>query len=62
MGNLSGWETILLTAMLLLLFFWFKPGIRATLEQSRHAEKHWGALLIPLGFVVLFIVFLIMMV
>jgi len=48
--------------MLLLLFFWFKPGIRATLEQSRHAEKHWGALLIPLGFVVLFIVFLIMMV
>ncbi len=62
MGNLSTWESILLAAMVLLLIFWFKPGIKATMEQSRHAKKDWSGLLLPLGFVVLFVIFLVMMV
>ena len=62
MGTMSTWESLLLGAMVILLIFWFRPGIKATLEQSRHAEKDWGGLLVPLGFVIMFVIFLVMMV
>ena len=53
------WEQILLGAFAILLIFWFRPGIKAALEQSRQAEKDWKGALIPIGAVVLFIVLLI---
>lgn len=62
MGNLSTWESILLAAMLLLMLFWLKPGILATLTQSRQAPKDWSGLLMPLGLVILFVILLVMMV
>jgi len=62
MGTLSTWESLLLGVMVVLLLFWFRPGIKATLERSRNAEKDWPGLLLPLGAVVLFVILLIMMV
>lgn len=62
MQSLSVWENVLLATLVLLVIFWFRPGIKASLERSRHAEKDWPAFLIPLGFVVLFVVFLLLIV
>ena len=62
METMSTWENIFLGAMVILLIFWFRPGIKATLQQSREAEKDWAGLLVPIGFVIMFIVFLVMMV
>ncbi len=55
----SIWEAIILGAIVLLVIFWFRPGIKATLEKSRQAKKDWPSVLIPIALVVLFIVFLI---
>ncbi|MGR9072492.1 MAG: hypothetical protein ACU833_05435 [Gammaproteobacteria bacterium] len=60
METLSTWENLLLGVMVLLLIFWFTPGIKATLEKSRDAEKDWKGVLIPIGIVALFVIFLIM--
>ena len=54
MEAFSSWESLLLGVM--------KPGIKASLEQSKNAESDWGSLLLPLGFVVLFVIFLVAMV
>ena len=62
MGTLSTWEALMLGGMVLLLIFWFRPGIKASMERSRNAEKDWPALLWPIGVVVLFVILLIMMV
>lgn len=62
MGNLSTLESILLGVMVLLLLFWFTPGIKVAMQQSREAEKDWPAVIVPIGLVVLFIILLIMMV
>ena len=61
MEPMSTWENVLLGAMVILLLFWFMPGIKATLERSRQAEKDWSGALIPIGLVVLFVIFLVMM-
>jgi hypothetical protein len=58
-----GWlEAILLGVIALLVVFWFRPGIKATLEASKKADKDWPSALIPIGLVVLFVIFLIMIV
>jgi hypothetical protein len=62
MQTLSMWENIILAALAIVVIFWFRPGIKASLERSRAAEKHWAALVAPLGFVALFVIFLMMMV
>lgn len=56
------WEMILIGALVILLIFWFRPGIKAALERSRQAEKDWKAVLIPLALVVLFVILLISLV
>lgn len=54
------WEKIILGGLAVLLVFFFRPGIKATLERSRQAEtKDWRGVLIPLGVVVLFVILLI---
>jgi len=59
MEQMATWEMILLGVMALLLIFWFRPGIKAALERSRQAEKDWPSVLIPIGIVVLFVIFLV---
>ena len=48
---------------MVLVLFWFGPGVKASLEQSRKAEKKdWAGVLVPVAVVVLFVIFLIMLV
>ena len=56
------WEQILLgmAAFAILFFFW--PGAKRALEQSKEAENpDWKGALIPIGVVVLFVILLIVM-
>ncbi|MGR9052363.1 MAG: hypothetical protein ACU84J_06925 [Gammaproteobacteria bacterium] len=62
METLASWEGLLLGALLILLFFWWRPGLKASFQLSKHAESDWGAVLLPIGLVVLFVIFLIAMV
>lgn len=59
---LSLWEMIALGGLVLLLLFWFGPGVKAAMRQSREAEKDWAAVLLPVAAVILFVMFLIAMV
>lgn len=56
------WEILLGSAAALLIVYWFRPGIKASLERSKDAPKDWQSILIPLGIVVLFVLFLIQIV
>jgi len=56
------WELLVAGAFALLLIFFFRPGIRAALEQSKNAPKDWAGVLLPIGAVVLFVILLILMV
>ncbi len=57
------WEQLLLGAAGLLILFWFRPGIKASMEQSRQAQnKDWAGVLLPIALVVLFVMLLIAMV
>jgi hypothetical protein len=62
METFSTWESLLLGAMVLLVVFWLGPGIKASIEQSRNAKSDWTGLLVPIGLVVLFVIFLIAMI
>lgn len=62
MEAFSSWESLLLGVIVLLVIFWMRPGIKASIEQSRKAPADWRALLVPLGFVVLFVIFLMVVV
>jgi len=58
----SVWESLFLGVVALGLVFWMGPGIKASLARSKEAPTDWMGALIPIGGVVLFVVFLIMMV
>lgn len=60
--ELSLWENLLLGVMVLGIIFWMRPGIKASIQLSKHAESDWMSVLIPIGLVVAFIIFLIAMV
>ena len=62
MEAMPWWEAILAGLIAVLVIFWFRGGIKATMEQSRDAPKDWSGALIPLALVVLFVLFLIAMV
>ncbi|MCH8845172.1 MAG: hypothetical protein IIC11_00330 [Proteobacteria bacterium] len=58
---MAAWEQILLGIGALLLVFFFWPGVKVTMEKSRQAENpDWASVFIPIGVVVIFIVFLVM--
>lgn len=58
----SLWENILLGLMVLGIIFWMRPGIKASMQQTREAKSDWMGVLLPVGFVIMFVVFLIAMV
>ena len=59
---LSNWESLTLGALALLLLFLMRPGIKSAQEHSRQTPSDWQSLLLPLGLVVMFVLFLIAMV
>jgi hypothetical protein len=60
MGTPTTWESIVIGLLALLVIFWFSPGIKAALERGKKTPADWGAALIPLGIVALFVFFLIL--
>ena len=59
MGTL---EQVLVGILAVAVLFLFWPGAKAAMQKSREAENpDWSSALIPIGIVVLFIVFLIML-
>ncbi|MFW5442855.1 MAG: hypothetical protein ACKE51_00910 [Methylococcaceae bacterium] len=58
----SIWESLLLGVMVLGVIFWMRPGIKSSIQMSKNAESDWMGLLLPVGFVVMFVVFLVAMV
>jgi hypothetical protein len=63
METIDTWELVLTGIAAMLLVLWLRPGIRNAIERSRQAtERDWGAVLIPLGLVILFVVLLIALV
>jgi hypothetical protein len=58
---MAAWEQVLLGIGALLLVFFFWPGAKAAMENSRQAENpDWGGVFIPIAAVVIFIVLLVM--
>ncbi len=55
------WEQLLVGLIAILVLVFFLPGVKATLERSKQAEKDWPGLLIPMAFVVGLIIFVIML-
>lgn len=58
----SLWENLLMGVMVVGIILWMRPGIKASMQQTRDAKSDWMGALIPIGFVVIFIIFLIAMV
>ncbi len=57
------WQILLFGAAALLIIFIFKPGLKATFQQSSEAEhKDWLGVLLPISIVVLFVLLLISLV
>ncbi|NOY63028.1 MAG: hypothetical protein GXP10_07750 [Gammaproteobacteria bacterium] len=60
MEAVATWEKIAIGIVVLVLLLWWRPGMKAMFEQSRQAEnKDWKGVLIPVGLVVLFVIFLL---
>lgn len=59
MESYSTWEAVLVGIFGLAFIYWLSPGIKVTLEKSQRAKSDWMGLLIPLGFVIIFVVFLV---
>ena len=54
------WELIAIGAVVLLVLFWFRPGLKQAFKQSAEAtNKDWSGVLLPLGLVILFVIVLI---
>lgn len=59
---MSGMEMVVLSAITILLLFWLQPGMKAAIQRSRQGQADWRSVLLPLGLVVMFVIFLIAMV
>lgn len=58
--TVSTWEALLLGVLVLILLFWFGPGLRNAMKNNRRATaEEWRSVLWPLGLVVLFVILLI---
>ena len=60
MTQFDTWELITIGAVVLLVLFWFRPGLKQAFKQSKEAtNKDWTGVLLPIGLVVLFVIVLI---
>ncbi|MCK4840698.1 MAG: hypothetical protein KAT04_02310 [Methylococcales bacterium] len=55
----SLWENLLLGVMVLGVIFWMSPGIKSSMKASHNADSDWMSVLVPVGLVVMFVIFLI---
>lgn len=57
------WEMIAIGAVVLVVIFLFRPGLKEAFRRSKEAEnKDWSGVLLPIGLVVLFVILLISLV
>lgn len=61
-SELSTAEMIVLSALAVLMVFWLQPGIKAAMARSKQVSADWQSVVVPLGLVVMFVLFLIAMV
>lgn len=62
MESYSLGENLLLGLLVLGMLFWMGPGIKATMEKSRTAKADWRGVVVPVSFVIMFVIFLVAMV
>ena len=62
MQGYTWWENLILALLVLMVVFWLQVGMKGAFQRSRKVPADWMAVVLPLGFVVLFVVFLIAMV
>lgn len=62
MEEMALWEKLLLAGAALALVLLMRPSIKAAFEHSKNAPKDWAGVLLPIGAVVIFVIFLIAMV
>lgn len=58
-GDLQLWEQVAVGAIIVAVMFFMFPRISASMKQSKDQPRDWQGFLIPIGLVVLFVVFLI---
>ena len=55
------WEQVLLGMGAFIILFLFWPGAKLAMQRSRDAEnRDWQGMLIPIGLVVVFVIFIIL--
>lgn len=59
---MSAIENIVLGALLILLLFWMRPGIKSAMARSKETPADWRSVVLPISLVVMFVLFLIAMV
>ncbi|MFZ2725655.1 MAG: hypothetical protein WAX77_05360 [Methylococcaceae bacterium] len=62
METLSTTENVILSIMALAIMGLLIPSAKIALERSKDVPKDWMGLLLPLGLVIAFVIFLIAMV
>lgn len=55
------WESVVLGIIVLGVLFVFIPNIRSSMIRNRDVPSDWKAVIVPIGLVVLFVVFLLVM-
>ncbi len=55
------WESVVLGIIVLGVLFVFVPNIRSSMIRNRDVPSDWKAVIVPMGLVVLFVVFLLVM-
>lgn len=59
---MSTMEHLVLGALAILLLLWMQPGIKAAIARSSRITSDWQSVILPIGLVVMFVLFLISMV
>ncbi|MGR8932713.1 MAG: hypothetical protein ACU836_19005 [Gammaproteobacteria bacterium] len=52
-------ETLVLGGLIILLLFWMVPGIKGAIERGKQTPADWKSVILPIGLVALFVLFLI---
>lgn len=56
------WEQLLIALVIVAVLFFFGPGAKKAMEESKKVENpDWAGALLPIGIVILFVILLIAM-